>query len=113
MPEGKRKKFTYNVNFTGERKLQYLYKYNKCVDLASETDCPHVRCVVAYGTLLQAGKYYPAFSSFHFFIFAENSAPGDHTKENDGSRNNDDKQKHPHISGGRSIFTLDDMVSAL
>ena len=48
---------------------------------------------------LQAGKYYPAFSSFHFLFFAENSAPGDHTKENDGSRNNDDKQKHPHISG--------------
>ena len=48
---------------------------------------------------LQAGKYYPAFSSFHFLFFAENSAPGDHTKENDDSRNNDDKQKHPHISG--------------
>ena len=29
----KRKKFTYNVNFTGERKLQYLYKYNHDADV--------------------------------------------------------------------------------
>ena len=110
----KRKKFTYNVNFTGERKLQYLYKYNKCVDLAPETDCPSCTvCRRLWNTLYRRGNTIRLSARFIFYflrkILLQAITPKKMMAVGIMMTN-----RNIHIYRGKEyIFTLDDMVSAL
>ena len=78
-----------NGNCRSLLKRAYQANFNKRVGLAPEIDYPS--CAVCRRLWNTLYRRIFSFRLVSFLFFAEDPAPGDHTKENDGGRNDDDK----------------------